>query len=64
MKKDIDFDNLDFAKDSDSDGYILDESNNKFELYLNGYYNDCHSVISIEELELKLDNSKDNDYSL
>lgn len=60
VKKEVDFDLLDIVDDDDDDGYIVNENENSFELYCNGYYDSNHISISIEEKELILDKKREN----
>lgn len=66
LKKDIDFDNLDFSEDGIDDGYVVEEDENSFSIYENGEYNSFHSNIYISEQELltELSDEKEEDYGL
>lgn len=52
VKKEIDFNNLEISKDGIDDGYVVEEDEDSFSLYLNGEYNSFHIDISINEKEL------------
>ena len=52
VKKEIDFNNLEISKDGIDDGYVVEEDEDRFSLYLNGEYNSFHIDISINEKEL------------
>lgn len=64
IKDIINFDDLEFSLDGISDGFIVNEDDNSFELYSTDSYGEFHSLISIEEVELTLEKTKDNDYVL
>ena len=52
VKKEIDFNNLEISKDGIDEGYVVEEDEDSFSLYLNGEYNSFHIDISINEKEL------------
>ncbi len=54
VKKEIDFNNLDFKNESEegNEDFIVDENENGFLIYEDGYYNRNHIDISIIEKEI------------
>lgn len=57
VKKELDFENLDIITEEEAengdDGYVVEDTNDNFSIYLNGDYNNNHTCISIVEKTLK-----------
>lgn len=57
VKEELDFKNLDIITEEEAengdDGYVVEDTNDNFSIYLNGDYNNNHTCISIVEKTLK-----------